>query len=589
MSLRRALLMLGLSIVAGGCWAIGAGDTAGKPAPRTCSVDTDCASERHEVCRLADGSGTPVLTGGVPTFDGVCVIPARAGNGEVFLEVRPLVDDQPVTQFGPVRLADGQNQLLTIPAPFAISGTVAYHGTTPPQPVKRAKVKFKLDAPIDGRPLTYETLTDGDDGELPGHFRIRLPPGAYTVLVTPPAQPGGLAPPTERVFPGKVEASRLAEGPNLLLVSSESELVPFSGKAQLTRNGNAVPAAGLKVWAIDASTIDEGAVRPGAAARAMAQPATTGEDGSFTLWLARHHEANEPEGQIHPVRLQFGPGPDAPFPTFLDPTTYKVGSHGWSPTLAGPVARIDAPVKVHGHVFATGRGASSRPVPRARVTFRTVDRASFSYAVTVLADDLGAYTAELFPEVYTAVALSAEQAGLAPSLCPPAPGAGEILPESDGTLDFSCEAQGHLLGVVQEHSNALGEVIVEAVRRKDALVPEELRTRSITDGDGAFALALGRGTYDVTLTPPKASKLPAKLIRGLELGATGASPSVSLVVELDPPFELFGKLFAGAQNHPLAAAIEAYAPNPDGGALLVGQAVSQEDGAYSLVLPAQQP
>jgi hypothetical protein len=257
------------------------------------------------------------------------------------------------------------------------------------------------------------------------------------------------------------------------------------------------------------------------------------------------------------------------------------------------VATVEAPVRVRGRVRARRADGGLEALPGARVTFHTVDRARFAYSVTVIADEDGRYEASLFPEVYAALAVAPPESGVSQALCPPAGGPGELLADAavEG-YDFRCEARVALFGLVRSRLVGVGDVAVEAVRRKDALVAEELRQRTTTDADGHFSVALPRGTYDLTLTPPRNAKLPTKLVRGLVLGErAGDGTSVvreSIVVELDAPFELFGRLFSGDQSRPLAATIEAYSVDGEG-ARLVGQAVSAPDGAYSLVLPAQAP
>lgn len=595
MTAARAAALVALAALAGCAFA----QMASKGAARACARDSDCSTARDEICRVTDGSGTPAPAtdgGSLMTNAGVCVIPSGASVGEVFLEIRPLAANLPVTQLGPIRLADGQNQQLLVPATVSVDGLVVYHATVPPQPVKRARLKFRQQSLIGDRPLVFEATSQADDGDAPGRFTRQVPAGRYDLVVFPPQLPNiDIKAPAERPFVDGFDVSTLAGRVNVLEVSNPNELVTFSGKATLQRDGRVVPAANLQVWAMGEAPA-RGSSPTGPLAqvgRPVAQPVTTDEDGRFTLWLPRTGDA----GTAHKVRLQFGPGPDgAPFPTFLDPTVYEVDASGVKPAQAPTSAAIGTPIEVHGRVQYQDHGRTFG-LANARVTFRTTDEARFLYSLTVLTDGSGNYTASLFPEAYSALALPPPDAEESIGLCPLETGADtRVRPEDARERSFLCEQRFPLFGAIRDLDDTatVPGVVVEAVRRRDALVPDEIRARTTTDGHGTFALNLMRGLYDLTFTPPPDRKLAIKLVRNIQMPASrdsggGGAGSDSIVIELDPPFELFGRLFRGDVSHPLGASIEAYAVGADGTSLLVGQAVSKDDGSYSIVLPASAP
>ncbi len=578
-------------------------------APRACATDQDCSKARNEVCRAANGSGAPGSGGAMSSKDGICVIPAPSvPTSEIYLEVRPLSEAVPPTQFGPVDLANGQNQQLVLPAPGQVSGTVVLHSNR--APVVQAKLHFQFAPLIPDRPLSFDATSGGDQGDQPGAFSLLLPQGNFRLTVVPPIsttldpltdQP--LVPPPEHPFTGAVSLSTLAAVPQAIEVSGPNELVNFAGTAQVARGGSPVPVpAGVDVWAVDADSIPASAT--GAQAlqgTLLAQPVTTDQSGSFSLWLPRL-----PDGQsAYHVRLQLGPSSNgAQFPSFVDPTVYTVDGTSKPQAAARAPIEIDRRVDVSGQVLAASPDGVPIGVADAQVTFHTDDETSpFSYSTTVLTDATGAYQAKLFPGAYLPLAV------LPPSeptyhhvpwgLCPPVSRSDFVVQAGESaTQDFECDYPRDLAVDLAGESLSGGApvpfVAVEAVRRADDQVDQDLHLRAVSDETGVFSLYVPAGEYTLILTPPSNAKLPVttESVGALSPPLDPTDPNEQpprLMIELDQPFDLFGQLFSANASHPLAASIEAYVVNADKTSQLVGQGASSSDGSYSLIVPATGP
>ncbi len=592
---RAPAIAVVLLLAVAGCAGLLAGkDAAPRPPPRACATDADCSRARHEVCRVADGSGTPSPEGsGSPLarFTGICVIPALPSTSEVYLEVRPVSPAVPATQLGPVELASGQNQQLVLPRPATVTASVVDHATQ--RPVGQAKVRFRLTPLIPDRPLSFDATAEGADGQTPGRLTRLLPAGSYGVTLVPPA-PAGLViqPPPEHPFVGAVPLSQLAPAPQTFALSDSSELVTFAGAASLEHDGQVVPAAKVEVWAMAADSVPAGETGAKAlAGTALAQPVTTDALGRFTLWLPRLSAGEA----AHTVRLQFGPASDgAAFPSFVDPTVYTVDASGAQPSKPPPSATVDSPVEVTGHVQLL-RHSGLVGLANARVTFHTADDSPFSYTTTVVTDENGAYDVQLFPGTYQPLAAmpppDGQAEGVPIGLCAPASDQNFEIDSGSAakTRDFLCAPAAPLAGDARYHDVKVPFVAVEAVRHKDQSLAEGQHLLTTSDAGGVFAMYVPPGDYDLILTPPASTKLPVTIDHIGEVPNAADQAPARLVIELDPPFELFGQLFSGDAAHPVAASIEAYAVGPDGTSQLVGQGAASADGSYSLILPASGP
>lgn len=572
----RVGVALGVALSAGCALLFSPEPYGDLPPPRACQTDDQCVIARGEVCRRADGSGSPSVTD--EGFTGICVIPSSGSRGKVFLEVRPEAGSSvPTTQVGPIDLSLGQNQEISLPAPVLLEGEVLYQGALERRPVPRARVRLRSRPLISGRPLTFDTETVADRRETEGQFGRLVPQGVYTVTVQPPDVEGVRVPPERQVEDLVVDASlreRL-----VLAVSHPSELLEFTARAAILNKEGKVPLAGAEVWAVDSGNpalkrSDGSDPLPTPTVRLLTQPSVTAADGAFTLWFPRR-----PELEPHSFQLRFGPAPDGPqLPSFRPDQDHQLDKH----------TRMDEPI-VLGR-FEAERPVSGvvlddrlQPVSGARVTFRTVAETPFVFSVTAQTDAMGLFDTALPPGRYHAVAQP--PAGRL-AHCPLGHEV-EVAPDQEINARFYCETRRWLTGRVLDPLGVpVSGVAVDAVRRADETLPDELHEQSRTNADGDFRLFLAPGSYDLLLRPLPDSKLPYKTIRGIVVDDSVES---LLVVELDAPFELFGRLLGGEQTVPLGATLEAYAVTDEGSTVLVGRGLSTSDGRYSIVLPASAP
>lgn len=570
----RALAGLALALATAGCMFDMLSDEA--PLPRTCfDASLHCDAARGEICRRADGSGSPVGPGKgeAQTFDGICVLAGVQGTGEVYLELQPTDASSPRIQFGPVSLARGQNQELTVPSPVLVAGTVAYAQGTGGG-VGGARVRFRSVPLIPGRSLVFETQSS-QEADAVGRYQRLLPVGQYQVSVQPPLQEEIKAP-LERPFGHTpVEVARATDELDLQ-VTNPNALLSVSGQVLVRRDGQDEPAVGLHVWAMQAEP-DSLSARAGTGTP-LAQPALTGDQGRFTLWLPALPDSGEP----HRLRLEVGPASEGErFPTFrVDDLTLEVATplRLQAPVVLSRAGEDLAMTTVVGQVT----DPDGQPVALARVSLRTEETMPFAYSTTVVADEQGRYETTAFAGRYLASATAPESE--TPLGTCSHPGAIDAEPETTLTVDLSCERRRYLYGqVIDARARPVPDVTVAADRRPDERSPDQLHAERITDGEGRFRLALTPGSYDFSFAPP-ASVAALKTIRRV-LVDDHQGDSL-LVFALDPPFELFGQLVSDAVGQPLGGALEAWVVEPSGSATLVGRGIAQRDGAYSIVLPA---
>lgn len=548
------------------------------PPPRTCYDEAlHCDTARGEICRRADGSGQPLppTVGEEQVFDGICVMTGTQASGEVFFEFQATNANTPRTQFGPVSLSKKQNQELFVPEPVLVRGTVSYDGTS--RTVEGARVRFKSVSNIPGRSLVLETQSSNEH-ESSGQYEKLLPQGRYVVTVLP-REHEEVKPPQEKPFADDLIMIDAATNRLDLVVSNPNTLMSVSGVVLALKAGQEEPVEGVNVWAMSAERESSSTLRAGTGTP-VAQPARTAADGRFTLWLPRVTE----QQKSHRIRLEVGPASDgAPFPTF------RIDTHTWE--VAEPMKLPDpivlsngesgiATTKARGQVLA----ADGSPVAGARISFRTLDDEAFAFTTTVQADNNGRFEASLFAGRYQATAIAPiEDFNEVPmGLC----SLKGVLTVSDAPVDglvLSCEKRRFLYGqVIDSKGQPVPDVTVSAVRHPDARSADQLREERTSDSQGHFRLALSPGTYDFTFAPP-AAIAPLKSIENVLVDSLRSDSLV--VVALDPPFELFGKLFSERSGEPLGGALDAWVVN-NGQATLVGRGLAQRDGSYSIVLPA---
>lgn len=563
------------------------------PPPRTCISDSDCVSARREVCRLPDGSGSPLALNSAGsnaearTGGGICIVPGTPTEREVWLEIRPDRSTAlPQTQYGPVNLGSGQNQELVLPKPAMVTGRVEDGATQ--QAVPGARVRFRTSPLIPGRPLTFDFESD-TKRETEGRLTGRLLPAAdYSVLISPPDVGDTRTPPE---LPVETSLAGPLDEELVFVVSNANELIRVTGTLLVQRDGDTIPAANVEVWAIDGHShrMKSMSSAPVVGARALSQPVRTDASGSFALHLPRLPDSGE-----HVFRLQAGGAVGgAAFPTFVTGEEFTVtASTELEPLVLGTV---EAPVLVRTLVV----DAAHQPIPGARVTLRPVE-APYTFVASALTNGKGEADVTAFPGTWTAVAQ-------------PPPNTPYGLCQFDGPVEFGgddsgdgfsgdgitpelvlvCPRAHRLTGHVLDHRLVASEgvhrfvpvanVSVEAVRRPDEIFADEIHVQVRTGEDGTFDVAVSPGIYDVAFFPTSSSKLPFKHVQMLEV--VEGEESSPLVVVLDEPFELFGQLFSGDSSRPVGGTLEAWAVDAGGNALLVGRGIAQLDGSYSILLP----
>ncbi len=575
---RSLVVSAGFAALLSGCsfgMKMSASVPAATPSARSCGSDAECDSTRNEVCRAADGTGTPSGTSAaIPK--GICIVPADRSGGQVYLEVRPTSGtDALAIQVGPVQLSNGQNQTITIPTPVTAQGLVSYHGLS--RAVGGAKILFVSDPLIPGHSQTLSTTSVNDLPAQMGEFSRRVPQGAYFVTVVPPAQGGTTPPPEMPLGTGSVRITSQTDAIQLA-VSNANELLRVTGTVRLLHGLTPAPAPGIEV----AATRYRGNTMAPTRALLLAQPQTTDANGSFTLLFP---------GPLSPgfadkVSFQFAPdGYSGPLPTFSWNEPIDVVQAAAALNGAFPLPVAD-PVTVTGNVV----DSSGSPLAGARVALRTksdTEKASMSYLATATTLDDGTFSLQAFPGTYSAVAvpasLVASSSGASVGLCRPRTRPFVVGDHATST-SLVCEPGLVQFGQVLDASFApAANVAVTAVRRPDDDMPDPIRFTTTTGSDGSFAVALASGTYDVAFEPAASMKLPFKAVRGIQVDAAHERPL--LVVQLDATFELFGELLQDIDQTPVAANIDVYTV-ASGQATLVGHGVSGPDGKYSLVLPA---
>lgn len=573
----KRTLALALALATSGCLFDMASEYV--PLPRTCfDANLHCDVSRGEICRRADGSGSPVLPdkGQAETFDGICVLAGTQGSGEVYLELQPTDASSPRIQFGPVSLARGQNQELTVPAPVSVAGLVTYAQNETTSGVGGARVRFRSVPLIPGRSLVFETQSSVEADAL-GRYSQLLPVGRYQVTVQPPSQ-DEIRAPLERPF-GQTPVEIQAATDRLdLEVTNPNALLSVTGQVLLRRDGKEEPAAGLHVWAMVADP--EGLSTRAGTGTPLAHPALTNDQGRFTLWLPGLATDAEP----YKLRLEVGPSTDGePFPSFrVDDRTLEVAAplRLQTPVVLSRDGEDLAMSTVQGFVTAP----DGQPVALARVSLRTEATMPFAYSLTVVTDEEGHYSATVYAGRYQISATAPESGADLPLGTCTYPDVVEAMADETTTLYLPCEERRYLYGqVIDAKARPVPDVTVAADRRADERSSEQLHAERITDADGRFRLALTPGSYDFSFAPPAGVAALKTIRRVLVDDRQGES---LLVFALDPPFELFGQLVSDAAGQPLGGALEAWVVDANGGATLVGRGIAQRDGAYSIVLPA---
>jgi Carboxypeptidase regulatory-like domain len=507
-------------------------------APRTgasaCSSDQQC-----------NGGLASVASANV-CFLGEC----RGHSADLSLvsaEVRP-TNDSPfaVTQKAglDLRLSVVQNLVLT--TPVLSVGTIAQQQDIGGQAVvPNADVTFTTHAPaIPDRAQRVETQTNDS-----GVFSANLPPGQWDVLV----QAASPLPP----FRASQPFSTGAAVPSLLLPAVGS-LVRVQGDVIAA----GADLAGASLTAVDASG------QP-ISARAQVSPGN-----SYSLLL--------PPSTIR-YFLELGP------PAILDgsaapPELATLPNYDQVPGASNIVLPLPPVATLSGTVIDSfGTLLAGVPVyarsttdePWTLVRSVTTD----SNGVFTLVLRAGNYMIEAAPSTATdEPALSPAQKVTVPvSTGLPAPG-----------VQLICPPKLQRSGLVLTHSGRPvgANYQITATRLSDPLLTTRSATTTPTDATGNFQVTADPGTYRLEITPPASAGLPRRIVQ-VTLEENGASEFPP--IEMDQPLAVVGTVHgassSGKDTLIAGATVSFFALDTTGASVLLGSALTDENGSYTCVLP----
>lgn len=110
---------------------------------------------------------------------------------------------------------------------------------------------------------------------------------------------------------------------------------------------------------------------------------------------------------------------------------------------------------------------------------------------------------------------------------------------------------------------------------------------TVTDLDGVFNVNLDIGVYDVVVAPPRLSNYPWLVVPDQPIG--GSSAPLNNVFELSTPVILTGVARFEGTALAVGAEVRAYAivesTDTSTRAILIGRALTDESGAFTLLLP----
>ncbi len=561
----------------------------GTEGPRNrCEGDADCAVG---VCNVELG---------------MCVTAAREEPLQIALRV--VTEDTGYAaegfeaSFAPAPIAGPMSRDLALPPPVRCTALV--RDLRDGMPIS-ADVVFRTESPIPGRAPTVRTPSaraelTGD--ESPYNLSTQLLPARrYTVEVQPTGQYARRLPPLRPVQPWmSPDVGETARLPEVLVAypapcsASQTEGC-LSAIEGIVVDGDDRPLDGYVVVAVETAT-----------GNVISSISITGEDdlgepaeaGTFSAAMDVRHAAAPESWYFRVTPSTALIEQSGPLPSFtVEPLSL----------FPGEMARIRAP-RVDDFVLYEGT------VRAATGTERWLEGATLRFVSTDIADittnALGGYTVEA-----TTDASGVFQVNLLPGTydvtVTPSAGANAELAVLRETVNLS-EATGVARGqsfVVPERTAFTGTVETrDGLGMNDAVVVARARSTSegesllgavstaarsnevTTDANGLFELRLDVGLYDLAVVPPSGSNFPRTVRIDQAIG--GAETTITDVFELQTPMTLTGRVTVdGAAAPPVTGGrVEAWAVIDDGAggerAVLVGEAVIDGEGAYTLLLPS---
>jgi len=576
-----ALFVAGCSLV--GCSFV---DAVPEPVANTCSIDSDCPSNRCEPC-----------TGGGCEGDGMCVSPAPREAFDIAVQVIPSSD--PGTPSAPswttsaFEITGPTNRDLSLPSHAQVVGQVRWQGAPVPAEIVLTRPGLPGRSAVTVRTTTFaspQVTADGEEIDFSarvalGHeYQIEVRPAAvyeetlgtewFRMLppmrgptvdlrdVEPNAEGAVYIVPLSMAFPEDLQVScgvGLTAGCKLV------------GRVVSQLAGEVVPEQNLQVRVVEAET-----------ETTVSSTALSQEDGSFELFITPG--AGE-------WLLKVTGGEERPlFPNVtVDPAL-----------LFGGEALIEVPrpqeVVYSGTVF----DSSDEPVVNAAVRFvseeAVLDGArglTGSFRASAITDERGDFAVDLLPGTYGVVITPTDNrlAVTTDSV---------IISESAGTThlrgqNFTLPDRATLGGTVETaDERMLPGVLVEAVAlgrpggedvSRAALYNRSSDAQSYETG--LFELRVDVGSYDLFFKPPAESRFGWLVVPGFEVGSVGATLVNRYLME--PPVPLRG-VVRGADGVELRDAelrVFGRVEDEDGEERYVelGTTRSDETGTYELLLP----
>ena len=472
-----------------------------------------------------------------------------AALGLVSVEVQP-GGSSPFTtlQVAGLNLQQSVVQNFT-PTPFVtVNGSVQQQqdsgGTAA---VRGATVTFTSHAPV----IADRVPQASAQSDSSGAFNLRLPQDRFDVAVRPPApDPPFQAPQT--FSPGTGSTAIFSA-----VLPSESSLVKVQGA--LSAGGESL--AGASVTALDG------------AGDLISSPVLVTSGNNFALSL--------PPGtssyflQVGPP-ASFGSG-NSPAPGVLSLPNYQL------PGSSNVVVPLPQVATLSGTVV----DSSGTPLPDVQVLVRSTSAEQFTLARSVNTASNGTFSFVLRAGEYQVEA--APPASIGQPAVSPAQTV-TISASANNSLLLVCPPQvTHKQRVVLQNGKFAGPGFqVTATRVSDPLLSTRTAVTGVTDSNGFFLIVSDPGTYRVEITPPAGVAL-ARHIAQIEVPEDSLDETLSPFITLDAPLTVVGTVHgtpAGGKDTPLSGAtVSFFALDAGGASVLLGSAVTDDNGNYTCILP----
>jgi hypothetical protein len=510
-----------------------------------CACSLRAARNNAASCVSVDQCG-----GGNTCFLGQCR-GHSAALGLVSVEVQP-GGSSPFTtlQVAGLNLQQSVVQNFT-PTPFVtVSGSVQQQQDSgAATAVKGATVTFTSQAPI----IADRVQQVSAQADSSGAFSLRLPQDRFDVAVRPPPpDPPYQAP---QAFSTGTGSTALFSA----VLPSESSLVKIQGS--LSAGGESL--AGASVTAVDG------------AGDLISSPVLVTSGNNFALSL--------PPGTSS-YFLQVGPPASidsgsgiSPAPGVLSLPNYQLpGSTNvvvplpQVATLSGTV--VDSLGTPLANVQVLARSTSAQQFTLSR-TVNTASNGTFSFVLRA-----GEYQVEAAPPA------TVGQPAVSPSQRI------TIAASANNSVLLVCPPQVfHKQRVVLQNGKFAGPGFqVTATRADDPLLSTRTAITSATDSNGLFQITGDPGTYRVEITPPPSVAVPRHIAQ-IDLPADDNETNLSPFITLDAPLTVLGTVHgtpAGGKDTPLSGAtVSFFALDAAGSSVLLGSAVTDDNGNYTCILP----